>query len=434
MREIKIESDDTPDSNGNTEIYNAINLKKFYCENCVMSFNTFEEYVTHNYFEHKNDKSYNCGICNEQFSLEIHLNIHLTLHVHEVCLRSSSSTLPAETQSSLNGNLAMNSRNNINCRSSVTLTNNSFYTNLKEKRKMTENRLSRSTKNFCKPNTSVVFRKKPNLDPFKCTECSYSTVDQSQFLSHSSICSDGTNTDAEPYFCCHLCFKSFRSQAALNGHMKYHSVRGEISKKQKTKIGNKKTNVSVMINQKVIRVKNPIKLFTCKYCSKQFITHHKLHIHCLKHKKQLVCKVCNKLFFFKKSFEKHLLSHKSVALIRSTHQKLMKSKYVSNTNENKTQNNVIQFSCAYCKNHYNSEKSLKRHTSMNHSDLLLSYQNSKSPCQKCNYCSAVITKCNLLRHVRNFHPQVKPIKCHYCSMRFKDKLSMRLHVSESHPK
>jgi KRAB domain-containing zinc finger protein len=412
LREIKAELDDTPDKydknmtdNTTFSNYNEMNHRELYCDICATTYNTNEKYLMHNYYKHKNRKAYDCELCKEQFSLSIHLNLHMTQHVREILLKPSSSNLPTETQSSSNSNLVMSLRKK-------------------------NNKLAKSTKSYCETNTSVIFTNKPNLDPFKCTECSYSTVDQSQFINHFSICSGETNTDAESK-CCHLCFKPFRNQSALNGHMKYHSVRGEItSRKKKTmNVSNHKTNGSVLIAQRVIRVKNPIIFFTCKYCSKKFMTKHKLHIHILQHKKQMVCKVCNQTFLFKKSFDKHLLSHKTGTLTDGK-----KSKYVSSTTKNKTQNPVEQLSCAICKNSFSSKKSLLYHNTMMHSDSQMSYSNSKSPLRQCNWCNRIITKSNLLRHIRNFHPKAKPIKCQICPMKFKDVFSMRFHFSENHGK
>lgn len=321
-------------------------------------------------------------------------------------MKPSSSNLPTETQLSSNSSLVKNLRKN-------------------------NNKLAKFRKSYCETDISVNIRNKPNLDPFKCTECSYSTVDQSQFISHFSVCSGDIDTDTEPK-CCHLCLKSFCNQSALNGHMKYHSMRGEIiSKKQKAKnISIQKSNGSVMIAQRgVIRVKPPITFFTCKYCSKKFITKHKLHIHNLQHKKQMVCKVCNQQFLFKKSFDKHLLSHETGTLADDE-----KTKSVSSTTKNKTQNHVVQLSCAYCEDSFSNKKSLLNHTAMMHSDSQLSYKNSNSSFRQCNWCNSIITKCNLLRHIRRFHPKVKPIKCQICPMKFRDVFSMRLHLSERHGK
>lgn len=437
MTEIKVESDDTPIAyNENTTFSdNHDNNLRKYCEICEISFITVENYVVHNYFEHKNNKPYKCELCHEQFSLKIHLNLHLIQHVR--CdSRLSPSTLSTETQLSPNSNVAMNLARNNNCRSPVTSTNNSYNSNSKEKKKITKNSLIRSSNSYCKTNTSEVIRKKPNLDPFKCTECTYSTVDYNQFISHFSICSGETDTNNEPT-CCRLCFKTFRSQAALYGHMKYHSLRGEItSKKTQTK---------------VIRRKKPFGLYTCKYCSKKFNTNHKLHVHNLQHKNQMICKVCNQQFLFKKSFENHLLSHKTKTLTnnkhksrsmsitknnllnnQSTNKKIMKSNSVSNITTNKKQNNQIQFSCQYCKNNYKDKKTLLHHTKLIHSQS--SCKNLKNSYRQCNWCNAVITRTNLLRHVRTLHPKVKPIKCQLCPMTFKNNLSMRLHYSKSHPK
>ena len=48
--------------------------------------------------------------------------------------------------------------------------------------------------------------------------------------------------------CCTLCTKSFPSKLALNGHMNYHSIRGEIVSERSLKRGeNKKINNSLKI-------------------------------------------------------------------------------------------------------------------------------------------------------------------------------------------
>ena len=53
----------------------------------------------------------------------------------------------------------------------------------------------------------------------------------------------------------------------------------------------------------------------------------------------------------------------------------------------------------------------------------------------CPHCGKQYTsRCHVLRHIRNFHLNIKPFKCPQCHKRFPDDSQVRRHVNEVHLK
>jgi len=417
---------------------------KFNCEICLNIFNNYEKLVIHKYFSHK-EKPYLCKICNEKFTLSAHLNIHLNEHVDYLYMKESS--LQTNIQSTSKSHLEQD-LNKLNM--SITSTSNICD-------KIVKNGLSVQNPNiseFTLPLKSTRTRKS-----FKCIVCKFLTMSEAKFSHHQQICNQ-VPTSSRTYNrpnCCKLCHRKFMNQTALNGHMRYHSLRGEIISKRKNALNNKKSNsqkengiIKSTIN-KPIYVKEtgtttmPRK---CKDCNKMFTTYNKLNIHLLQHKKQMMCKLCNKQFFLKKSFEKHLLSHNHFE-VTNNHQELGKSmkceslhtqtytnnkfkKAIDSKKKQKLLITIKPYQCSYCKQFFSTERSLEEHIRQVHTELKPPVRNLKLESAKCNWCNAVITKANLFRHIKSLHPEINSVKCSYCLMKFKDFPSMKLHVSVYH--
>ncbi|KAE9532191.1 hypothetical protein AGLY_010393 [Aphis glycines] len=406
--EVKIEREDTESTTSSNYVENDDD-NEFICEECFARFDDFEEFVIHKNLSH-NNKPYVCDICNAEFVLSAHLNLHLVEHVNYLCLRNSSIN-PSEIQSSSRSNLTINPSGNYKNSMSTTA----------------------SAKNSCNTITSV------NL---LTTEC------ETQFINHHDICNNNSNTSK--FHQCHLCIKSFKNYSALNGHLKYHSHRSEmISRRQlalnKKKVNNQNKN-SIVNSQKYVfpKIANFNKGHKCRDCNRQFTTRRKLTIHFKQHKKQMVCNQCNKKFVLKRNFEKHMLSHSNglsnnISLNESNSQqnqratkKLMKHKSVSSHEPLNVSEQEKSFQCSYCNNYCKSKQSLSQHKRHHHSALKVTHRKLKSKTVECNWCSIVITKCNLLRHIKSLHPNINPIKCSHCPTAFKDNPSLKLHVFQCH--
>lgn len=394
--EVKVEPEDTERSVENDDNNDYI------CPECYAHFDDFEEFVIHKALSHVH-KPYSCDYCDAEFVLSAHLNLHLVEHLR------NSSINPSEIQSSSRSNLTINPSGNYkNSKSTTTL-----------------------AKNSCNTTTSAL-----------TTEC------ETQFINHHDICNNNSNTSK--FHQCHLCIKSFKNYSALNGHLKYHSHRSEIISRRQLALNKKKMNNqnknSIVKSQKCVfpKIANFNKGHKCRDCNRQFTTRRKLTIHFKQHKKQMVCNQCNKKFVLKKNFEKHILSHSNglsneISLNESNSlqnqratKKLIKHKSVSSSKPLNVSEQEKSFQCSYCNSYCKSKQSLSQHKRHHHSALKVTHRKLKSKTVECNWCSIIITKSNLLRHIKCFHPNINPIKCSHCPIAFKDNSSLKLHVFQCH--
>ncbi|XP_026822990.1 zinc finger protein 626-like [Rhopalosiphum maidis] len=440
--EVKTEPVDlTEDTSFSNYAENAHN-NGFICKECFAYFDNFEEFVIHKNLSHSR-KPYVCDICNAKFVLSAHLNLHLVEHVNYLCMRNSSIS-PSEMQSSSQSNLMITPSGNYkNSRSTTALAKNSCNTNTSVD--LQQNVSNNSTQNFCVTDSNKNLQK-TKFKSFKCLNCMFTTASETQFLNHNDICDNISKTSK--FHQCHLCIKSFKNYSALNSHLKNHSYRSEIISrkklvslnKKKIKIQNKNTLIK---SQKFVfpKIANFNRSHKCKDCNRHFTTRHKLNIHFKQHKKQMICNQCNKKFVLKKNFEKHLLSHMSndTSFNKSNSlqnqraiKKSIKPKSVSNSETQNVSETEKSFQCSFCNNYCKSKQSLSQHKRHHHSTIKHTYRKLKSKTVECKWCSIIITKCNLLRHIKCLHPNINPIKCSHCPMAFKDSASLKLHVFECH--
>lgn len=433
--EIKMEPVDTFENttdDNDTASSNSIRSSrgKFSCDICHNFFNNNNDFIIHKYISHT-EKPYTCKICNAKFNLRAHLNIHISDHVDYIHMKESSLETDIQLSSTSNLKLDLNK-----LKSSVKLTRNVYQEVLQERS---------SVQNCYVPLKSTMTRKS-----FKCPNCNFVTMSEAKFSHHQSICNHiptSSETHNSPNSC-KLCTRTFINRTALNGHMRYHSLRGEIISKRKNALKNRMLNDQnennfVHKSSNVRETESVTNGHKCKDCNKKFITYNKLNIHQLQHKKQMMCNLCNKQFFLKKSFEKHLLFHKRYK-IASDQQELEESvqhkslhtqmfNNINNINPKKKKKLLITikpYQCSYCKQFYSTERSLGEHIRQFHIEMKPVYRSFKLESTKCNWCNAIITKANLFRHVKSLHPEVDPVKCSYCFMSFKDFPSMKSHISE----
>jgi len=447
VHQIKTEPMDTTENI--VDDYTASNsikssLGKFNCDICLNIFNNYEKLVIHKYFSHK-EKPYLCKICNTKFTLSAHLNIHLNDHVDYLYMKESScrTNIQSSSQSHLEQDL-----NKLSM--SVTSTNNTCNTIVK-------NRLSECVQNPNVSEPTIPLKSTRTRKSFKCIDCKFLTMSEAKFSHHQQICNQvptSSKTHKRPN-CCKLCHKKFMNQTALNGHMRYHSLRGEIISKRKNTLNNNKHNsqkengiIKSIINKPIYARETGTKTSArkCKDCNKMFTTHNKLNIHLLQHKKQMICNLCDKQFVLKKNFDKHLLSHNHFK-ITNNHEELEKSmkceslgtqtfkkfkRTIANKKKQKLLITIKPYQCSYCKQFYSTERSLEEHITQVHTVSKPPVRSLKLKPTKCNWCDLVITKNNLLRHIQSLHPEIDSVNCSYCSMKFKDFPSMKLHVSLNH--
>ncbi|XP_022179552.1 zinc finger protein 471-like isoform X2 [Myzus persicae] len=390
---------------------------QFICKICYANFNNFEECIVHKNLAHK-IKPYVCKVCNVQFELMAHLNLHLGVHVDYLHMRNSSIS-PPEIQSSSN-------------------VSNNFTQNLS----VTDPNINQKT-----------------FKSFKCLNCVFATGSETKFLNHHNICSNISNRTSN-FYQCNLCTKSFKTHAALNGHLKYHTYRSETTSRRQLALDKKKMksqnkNSSGKSQKYFLPKINLNRSFKCKDCNRHFTTRSKLNIHYKQHKQQMICNKCHKKFVLKKNFEKHLLSHMSNDISNDTsfneshslhdqraitgsieHRSVSEAKIITSTDGEGEKQHISKivksFQCSYCSNYFKSKQSLSQHNRQHHSRFKLPARKLKSKTVECDWCSIVITKCNLLRHIKSLHPEINPIKCPYCPVAFKDSFSLKLHTSRYH--
>lgn len=455
---MKTEPLDTYENNVNdatTSGYNDIFCNEYNCNVCYKVFYDKEEFIVHKNLTHKN-QPYVCPICKSKFSLNVHFSLHLHNHLDSLLLIENQSSSKSVSNSS---RMICN-----NVRSSIQqkVQNKELYINNSVELPQTFT-----------TDSKIILPKNIICKPFKCTNCTFATKSYTKFVIHQNICTsipDFNSTIDDTLIQCHLCTKSFINKTSLNGHMRFHSLRGEIVSRRKIKpnrskvFGIKNANEIIEKPQNVQNVSSPkksvniIKFYQCKDCSRKFISTNKLNIHQLQHQKKLNCKVCNKQFFLKKRYEKHLLSHSdkftnnnkqnncnTTCIVKNSsgnRKSYREKKYTFDSKkvkiektEDEEQNHMVNtkpLPCLYCNNLYKSKKSLGEHIRLHHADLRSAIKPLKSSALKCQWCDAVITKCNLFRHIKSFHPLAKPVKCTLCPMKFKDFPSRKLHILQSH--
>lgn len=155
---------------------------------------------------------------------------------------------------------------------------------------------------------------------------------------------------------CKLCFKSYVNQTSLNGHMRFHGLKGHIISKRNLKI--QRLNNRQNINN-VVRSEN-----------ENFAIN----------KKSLMCNICNKGFVLQKRLAIHMQLHKSVKNSKQNSTgKSLKHKNVPKIavkfgladvkikKLNQLHNIQLKpFQCPHCENYYSSKKTLSEHTRQFH--------------------------------------------------------------------
>lgn len=467
-------------------------FNKFDCNICFKVFEDPEDLKVHQTISHS-DKPYTCDICSTKYGLLAHLNEHMLSHeINSQSLREQLMDV-TEIQSSSGSNLNRISENLLE-NNHKTIIQRPYDTDTERnlKKKVLKTRVPENKSfiltgnnyiNAPQVNLNENVRRQVTLRPkqvifkplviapkeirnftlFQCSNCVFNTMSRNQYLHHQSNCNIELNNHTEQAentpgfkinisYRCELCQRLFPSHCALNGHMNYHKVRGELTNKKNYSVKqfNFDDDVNDFITSENVGVKNAnniTKSYTCDECGRKFLFYNKFCAHRDQHKKKMICTICRQQFFFKKNFEKHKRKH--VNFEEENRQNKNYSLHVQNVSKksnyhkvalkktpyNKTNSSINglshlaaikKFICLHCKINFDSVENLKRHYIKFHPTESTKYL------VPCSWCNVIISKNNLLRHVRNFHPEVKPINCPYCHVKFKYHASMKVHIASYH--
>lgn len=193
----------------------------FDCSMCYEVFDNYEEFIIHKNLTHKLNQLYECRICNEKFGLSAHLNSHLLVHVDYLRLHN---TAP----------------------------------------------LSIKTRSSSKDDSTLSKGKKC----IKCSDCNFMTNSELKLSRHQNICKKNTSDELHN---CKLCSRSFFNQTALNGHLRYHSLRGDIISKRTLKKNKAHQQMADSVNKSSIKHK-----MTCQLCNQIFVNKKWLDKHIMK--------------------------------------------------------------------------------------------------------------------------------------------------------
>lgn len=166
----------------------------------------------------------------------------------------------------------------------------------------------------------------------------------------------------------------------------------------------------------------------CRLCFKKFLTESKLKRHMRYHKfmAKLNLQVTNR----KQNINTTPLNNSNQSCNQQTF-KSFRIKFA--TTKNIQQNSLREIKCSYCKISCKSDKAMVKHLKTFHPGIRRSGNHVvKMPTVKCQWCNTMITKRNLPRHIKAKHPQVKPLKCPCCPMRFKHFSSKKSHIMNFH--
>lgn len=194
----------------------------FDCSMCYEVFDNYEEFIIHKNLTHKLNQLYECLICNEKFGLSAHLNSHLLIHVDYLRLQNTA-LHSIKTRSSSNDHSSMSKEKKFN----------------------------------------------------KCSGCNFITNSELKLLRHQNICKKNTRDDN--LHNCKLCSRSFFNQTALNGHLRYHSLRGDIISKRTLKKNRKHKLMGDSVNNSSKKHK-----MTCQLCDQIFVNKKWLDKHIMK--------------------------------------------------------------------------------------------------------------------------------------------------------
>lgn len=296
-----------------------------------------------------------------------------------------------------------------------------------------------------------VLIKEEHTDTYKynCRFCNKGFNNWEKLIIHKYF----EHKNIQPYKC-EICDGSF----ALNAHLNLHLL--EHVDYRRTKKPSDVQSISNINYFKIVTKRKPFKCTNCIYGTK---SQEKFSYHltiCNKHSENIsdnepnVCRLCFKKFLTENKLKRHMRYHKFMAKLNlqvnnhrdnsnnisnnnnlSSDQQTYKPFRIKFTNtKNIQQNSLIEIKCSYCNTSCISDEALVEHLKMFHPNQRRVNHSIKMPTVMCQWCNTVITKRNLPRHIKAKHPQVKPLRCQYCSMTFKHFASKKSHILKCHNK
>ncbi|VVC30988.1 Hypothetical protein CINCED_3A003868 [Cinara cedri] len=253
-----------------------------------------------------------------------------------------------------------------------------------------------------------------------------------------------------PYKCV-ICNEAFKLHGFLNQHLLKH-----VDYKQTMQPVSVQTSSSNSFN----KVPTTNKQFQCTNCIYKTKTAEKLSHHLrvckgpMENMTDTDSKKCNvflKNFSSKGQLNKHLSYHNSISNLNvqishrnvvdnpqpvnfSSNQETLNSLRIDLPNTISTpQNRFSEFKCLYCKISCKSKRTRINHIKSHHPIQALGENYlTKLPTTSCQWCDMIITKPNLIRHIKLKHPHVKPYNCPFCDMKFKFLSGKKVHILKCH--
>ncbi|KAJ8704825.1 hypothetical protein PYW08_012145 [Mythimna loreyi] len=180
-----------------------------------------------------------------------------------------------------------------------------------------------------------------------------------------------------------------------------------------------------------MRVHTREKPYKCEYCDKAFSSSYTLSGHKMIHtgEKPFQCQYCDYACRDSSTIKRHMERHMGITknYTCSICKKDFKKKQTLqiHVDEVHFELDTRKYSCEQCDKVFKTKATLTFHVSTVH---------KKTNREKCEICGRVVTKNNMLAHMRR-HVDVKPYKCSYkpCGKRFGDKGDLKRHLNIHFP-
>ncbi|XP_041969441.1 zinc finger protein 564-like [Aricia agestis] len=228
---------------------------------------------------------------------------------------------------------------------------------------------------------------------FNCKHCNFSTNNFSKLILHNQH----RHTEV-PHFECHHCGKVTGSRAAISKHLEIHG-----DKKYKCDVcGHNTFTIEVMRRHVLTHIPN--KPHKCQICGNSYIQKLQLDRHMLKHI-GFACRKCDKMFDAKSKLLAHDRNHVRNGPILCPFEDCEYTKKeledMEAYEDHIKDHNMVDktYECTVCNKMFNCESFLRRHVGTH----------ALERARRCMYCvtaRAYARGEQLVRHVRNKHPDV----------------------------
>lgn len=293
----------------------------------------------------------------------------------------------------------------------------------------------------------AIRRKKESIYKHNCSVCHKGFNNWENLIIHKHL-----KHKNNILYKCEICDDTFVLEAHLNLHLLEHVDY------RRTKKPSEIQTVSRPL-LKIITKRKPLKCTDCIYGTKSLdkFSYHQTVCNASPEPTNVNdpngCHLCFKKFLTESKLKRHMRYHKFMAKFnlqvnpnqnsngtslnnsnQPYNQQTFKSFRIKfATTKNIQQNGLREIKCSYCLISCKSDRAMVKHIKMFHPSIRRAANHViKMPTVKCQWCNTMITKRNLPRHIKAKHPQIKPLKCPCCPMRFKHFASKKLHILNCH--